>query len=151
MARYVAASLAELVQLLSVSWTLEFDRLFDNFDKFIVAQFVRGKANNLEVMWIETSFLLYIYENNLCKSFMNKGTHKTEECWELSKRSVPGSVMNGPPPTSFFLARSPEAPMMTRTVFSGILILGAMVAQSQNDADCQVIETRCLAGDKGER
>lgn len=58
MARHVAASLTELIQLLGVSWTLEFDRRSDDLYELIMAEIVWGKANNFHVGWEKTSFLL---------------------------------------------------------------------------------------------
>lgn len=78
-------------------------------------------------------------------------THKAEKCWKLPRWSAFCVVLTEIVPTSFFLARSPEAPKMTRTVFSGISNLGAILALSRLIEDCQERETRCLVGDGEQR
>lgn len=46
----VATSLAELVQLFGVAWTLEYDRRSDDFDEVFMAHFVGGEADDFEVV-----------------------------------------------------------------------------------------------------
>lgn len=54
----VATSLAELVQLLGVAWTFEFDWRSDDFDEIFMTHFVGSEADDFEVVGEEASFFL---------------------------------------------------------------------------------------------
>lgn len=54
----IATSFAELVELLGVAWTFEFDSRSDYFDEIFVAHFVGCKADDFEVVGEEASFFL---------------------------------------------------------------------------------------------
>lgn len=59
---YVGASLAELLQLLRKTRTLELDRRLDDREEVVMGHLVRGKAYDLEVVGEETSSFLKSYQ-----------------------------------------------------------------------------------------
>lgn len=58
---YVGASLAELLQLLCKTRTLELDGRFDDREKTVMAHFIRGKTHDFEIAGEETSSFLKSY------------------------------------------------------------------------------------------
>ena len=58
---YVGAPLAELLQLLCKTRTLELNGRFDDREKIVMAHFIRGKTYNFAIGGEETSSLLQSY------------------------------------------------------------------------------------------
>lgn len=61
MARYVGASLAELLQLLGKAWTFELDGGFDDGKEVVMCHLIRGETYDAEVGGEETSSFLQAY------------------------------------------------------------------------------------------
>lgn len=80
-----------------------------------------GKAYDLEVGRQETSSFLQVLLDMVAILWVVRAAYEAKECWELRNILAPNMVAAiSFELANFFFARSPEAPSITRMVFSRI-------------------------------